>query len=88
MDPDLDPVQGIDRVFSESSNIEPRTSRLRTQMRFVTPLSFDLKHDITKPTSRKIIVSADLNSDLSDILYSGQPFYKSVQNIYIPLQHS
>ena len=69
--PDLDPVQGITRFFSEPSNIEPHTSRLLTQTRFVTPLSCDLEPDITKPTSRKIVVSSDLNPDLSASVDSG-----------------
>ena len=34
------------------------TSCLRTQTWFVTPLSYDLESDITKPTSSKIVVSA------------------------------
>ena len=42
LDLDLDPVQEIARVFSEPSNHEPHTSRLRTQTRFFTPLSCDL----------------------------------------------
>ena len=40
-------------------------------MRFVTPLSIDLDPEITKPTSRKIFVSADLVPDLSAVLYYG-----------------
>ena len=46
LDPDLsaglDPVQGSTRVFSEPSNLDPHISRLRTQVRFFTPLSCDL----------------------------------------------
>ena len=38
--PDIDPVQGIYRVFSKPSNLDPHTSRFRTQTRFVTPISF------------------------------------------------
>ena len=60
LDPDLDPVQAIARVFSETSNHDPHTSHLRTQTQFFTPLSCDLETEITKPTSRNIFVSADL----------------------------
>ena len=63
LDTDLDPVQAIDRIFNETSNHDPHTSRLRTQMRFFTPLSCDLETEITKPTSRKIVVSSDLGPD-------------------------
>ena len=62
LDPDLDPDQTITRVFSKPSNHDPHTSRLQT---FVTPLSCDLEPDITKPTSRKIVVSSDLGPDMS-----------------------
>ena len=62
---DLDPVQAIARVFSETSNHDPHTSHLRTQTRFFTPLSCDLETEITKPTSRKIVVSSDLGPDPS-----------------------
>ena len=48
---DLDPVQVITQAFSESSNIDPHTSRLQTQTQFATPLSCDIKPDITKPNS-------------------------------------
>ena len=65
--PDFDPVQGIDRVFSESSNLDPHTSHLRNQTRFITPLSCDLETDIIKPTSRKIFVSDDLSPDLAPV---------------------
>ena len=71
LDLDLDPVQEIARVFSEPSNHEPHTSRLRTQTRFFTPLSCDLEPEITKPTSRKIVVSYDIGPDPSDGLDSG-----------------
>ena len=65
--PDLDPVQEISRVFRKSSNLDPHISLLRTQTRFVTILSCDLKPDITKPASSKIVVSADLYPDLDPI---------------------
>ena len=68
---DLDPVQGIAKVFSEPSNLNPHTSRLWTQMRIFTPLVCDLDSETTKTTSRKIVVSADLDPDLSDGLGSG-----------------
>ena len=64
LDPDIDPVQEIAQVFSKSSNVDPHISRLRTQTQFVTPLSFDIEPDTTKPTSRKIFVSADLAPDI------------------------
>ena len=41
-------------------------------MRLFTPLSCDLEPDITKPTSRKIVVSSDLDSDMSAGLGSGE----------------
>ena len=56
LDPDLDPVQGISQVFRKPSNIDPRTSRLKAQMRFVTLLSCDLEPDISKPSSRNIVI--------------------------------
>ena len=65
--PDLDHVQAIARVFSKSSNIDPHTSCLRNQTLFVTPLSCDIKPDITKPTPQKIFVSADLDPDLDPV---------------------
>ena len=55
--PDLDIFQEINKLFSEPYNIYTQTPHLQTQTRFVTPLSCDLKPDITKPTSRKIFVS-------------------------------
>ena len=58
MDTNIDPVHGIAQVFSEPSNLYPQTSRLQTQTRFVIPIIFDLELDITKPTSRNIVVSA------------------------------
>ena len=64
--PDLDPFQGITQVFSEPSNLYPQTSRLQTQTRFVTPLSCDLKPDITKPNSRKIVISDETKPSKSD----------------------
>ena len=39
-------------------------------MQFFTPLSYDLEPDITKPTSRKIVVSSDLAPDPSASLDS------------------
>ena len=75
MDPGLsagiDPVQVVTRFFSEPSNLDPHTVHLRTQMRFITTLSCDLEPNINKPTSRKIVVSADLYPDLSPGLNSG-----------------
>ena len=70
--PDLDPAQGIARVFREPSNLDPRTSRHQNQTRFVTPLSCYLKHDINKPTSRTIVVLDDLDPYLSAGLDSGR----------------
>ena len=68
MDTDLSagitPVRGIARVFRKHYNIEPHTSRLLTQTRFVTSLSCDLETNITIPTSRKIVVSADLDHNI------------------------
>ena len=63
--PHLDTVQGIARVFSKTSNLDPHTSRLWYQTQFVTPLSCDIEPDIAKLTSRYIVVSADLDPDLS-----------------------
>ena len=71
MDPDLDPVQAISQGFSEPYNHEPHTSCLQTQTRFFTPLSCDLEPEITKPTSRNIVVSSDLAPDMSAGLGSG-----------------
>ena len=65
MDPDLYPVQEIAQVFSETSNHDPHTSRLRTQTRFFTPLSCDIGPEITNPTSSKIVASSDLAPDPS-----------------------
>ena len=65
LDPDLDTVQEISQVFSETSNHDPHTSRLQTQTRFFTPLSCDFETDITTPTSRKIVISSNLGPDLS-----------------------
>ena len=62
----LDTVQGISRFLRKTSNIYPHTSHLQTQTGgFITPLSCDLKHDITNTKSRNIFVSADLDPDLS-----------------------
>ena len=66
LDPDLDPFQGTTRVFIEISNLNPQTSHLQTQTRFVTPISCDLKHEITKPTSRKIFISTKTEPSKSD----------------------
>ena len=63
----IDPVQGIDRVFSEPSNLDPHTSRLQTQTWFVTLLSCDIEPDITNPTNRKIFVSADMDPYLDTV---------------------
>ena len=52
----LDPVQGIAQVFNEPYNLGPHTSRLQNQIRIVTPLSYDLKPENTKPTFSKIFV--------------------------------
>ena len=72
LDPDisngLNPGLGITQVFREPSNLDSHTSRLKTQMHFVTPPSCDLKPDTTKPTYRKIVVSANLDSSLSACL--------------------
>ena len=61
----LGPGRGIARVFCEPSNLDPHTSRLRTQTQFVTFLSCDLKYDITKPPSSNIFLLADMDPDLS-----------------------
>ena len=64
--PDPDHFQGINQVFSEPFNLDPQTSRLQTQTRFVIPIIFDLELDITKPTSRNIVVSAETKPSKSD----------------------
>ena len=69
LSPDLS--AGIAILFSKPTNIEPHTSHLRTQMRFVTPLSIDLEPDINKPTSKNIYVSSDRDPDISACWYSG-----------------
>ena len=74
LNPDLYPFQGITWVFSKPSNHDPHTSRLWTQKRFVTPLSWDLKPDITKPTSKKFFIWYDLDHDLSASNNSGWVF--------------
>ena len=66
MDTNIDPVHGIAQVFSEPSNLDAQILRLQTQTRFVTPLSCDLEPDITKPTSRKIVVSDKTKLSKSD----------------------
>ena len=50
--PDIDPVQEIAPVFSET-------------FKFFTPLQCDLEPEINKPTSRKIFVSYNLSPDPS-----------------------
>ena len=80
LDPDLDPVQEITWVFSETSNHNLHTSRLRTQTRLVTPLSCDIEPDITKPTSRKIIVSADLYTDIDPVQAIARVFREPSNN--------
>ena len=55
--PDLDPVQAISWVFSETYN-------------FFTTLQCYLEPEINKPTSRKIVVSSNLSPDPSDDLAS------------------
>ena len=57
LNPDLDPVKAIDPVFSKTS-------------KFFTPLQCDFEPEINKPTSRKIVVSSNLSSDMSDDLAS------------------
>ena len=81
---DLDPNQsaGIDyggviaQGFCGPSNHEPHISRLRTQMRFFTPLSCDLEPDITKPNPRNIVISSDLDPDTSTSFGSGGVTYQ------------
>ena len=68
----LNPCQGISRVFREPSNIDPHTSRLRSQTRFVTSLSCDIKPNITNYTSRNIFVSADLDPDMTTVIDYGR----------------
>ena len=50
LNPGLDPVQAISRVFNKTS-------------KFSTPLQCDLEPEINKPTSRKIVVSSNLSPD-------------------------
>ena len=55
LNPDLDPVQAIAPVFSETS-------------KFFKPLQCDIEPEINKPTSRKIDVSSNFSPDpLSDL---------------------
>ena len=61
LNPDLDPVQAITRFFSENS-------------KFFTPLQCDLEPEINKPTSRKIVVSSNLDSDPSADITSRKIF--------------
>ena len=75
-DPDFDPFQAITQVFKEYSDFDPHTSRLQTQTRFVTPLSCDIKLEITKPTSQNIFVSADLGPDIIPFQAIAQVFSK------------
>ena len=76
LDPDfssgLYPIHGTFQVFSESSNIEPHTSPLPTQTGFIIHLSCDLEPDIINSTSSKIVISSDLDPDLSAGLDSGR----------------
>ena len=62
--PDLDPVQAIAPVFSETS-------------KFFTPLQCDLEPEINKPTSRNIVVSSNLSPDPSADLASRKIFVSS-----------
>ena len=79
LDLDLDPVHAISQVFSEPSNHDPHTSCLQNQMWFATPLSFDLEPDITTPTYRNIVVSANIGPDLSAGIDSGGVTYHSFE---------
>ena len=59
LNPDLDPVQAIAPVFSETS-------------RFFTPLQCDLEPEINNSTSRKIVVSSNLSTGpSSDLAWTG-----------------
>ena len=60
----LDPVQAITWVLCEHSNIDPHTAHLWTQTGLVTSFSCDLEPDMTKPTPRKTVVSADPAPDI------------------------
>ena len=64
MDPDLDPVQAIARVFSKT-------------FKFFTPLCCDIEPEITKPTSRKIVVSYNLYPYPSANLFSRNIVFSS-----------
>ena len=58
LNPDLDPVQAIARVFSETSKL-------------FTTLQFDIEPEINKPTSsRNIVVSSNMSPDPSSDLAS------------------
>ena len=46
-----------------SSDLDPDTSRLRTQKRFLILKSFNLEPEIRIPTPQNIVVSADLDPD-------------------------
>ena len=61
LNPNLDPVQAITWVFSETS-------------KYFTPLQCDLEPEINKPTSRKIVVSSNLAPDPSASLASRKIF--------------
>ena len=61
--PDIDPFQGITRLFSEHSNLGPQTSFLQNQTRFVTTLSCDLEPEITKSVSRKTKITQSTSED-------------------------
>ena len=68
----LDSEGVIPQGFHGTSNHDPHMSRLRNQTRFFTHLSCNIEPDITKPTSRKIVVSSDLDPDPSaDLDYGG-----------------
>ena len=84
MDPYLDPVQSIARVFRKTSNHDPHTSRLQTQTRFFTPLCCDIETEITNPTSRKIVVSSDLDPDPSSGLDSKGVIDQGFRGPFLP----
>ena len=64
LDRNLDPVQAISRVFSETSKL-------------FTPLQCDLEPEINNPTSRKIVVSSNLSPDTLADLASRNIFVSS-----------
>ena len=71
----IDLVQGISIVFWEPSNLDPHTSHLWTHTGFVRSLSCDFEPDITNSTSSKIVVSADMDPDMSVVLNYVQVIY-------------